>query len=114
MTAAPMDRQDDLACCLVDIGDDIGDQSAQQPLTRAHGDARRIPRGIEVLGKSGKVGHLHGLIGRACACQSSLACLYTAQRRLPALLQLRGDEAIVGIAGGVAALREGGFILSLL
>jgi hypothetical protein len=50
-----MDCQDDLARGLVDIGDDVGDQGAQEPLAGAHADARRVPCGFEVVGKPGKV-----------------------------------------------------------
>jgi hypothetical protein len=32
LAAAPMDRQDDLARRLVDIGDDVGNEGAQEPL----------------------------------------------------------------------------------
>src|SRR5436853_5169449 len=37
-----------------------------------------------------------------------------AKRRLPTLLKLRGDQAIVGITGSVAAFRKRGFVPSLL
>jgi hypothetical protein len=43
-----------------------------------------------------------------------LARLHSAKRRLPALLKLRGDQAIVGIAGSVSPFRERSFIASLL
>ena len=56
LAAAPMDRQDDLARRVIDIGNDIGDKGAQQPLTRAHGHARRVPCGIEIVGQAGEVG----------------------------------------------------------
>ena len=42
--------------CFVDVGDDVGDEGAQEPLTRTHGHARRIPRGIEILGEADEVG----------------------------------------------------------
>ena len=34
LAAAPMDRQDDLARRVIDIGNDVGDQGAQKPLDR--------------------------------------------------------------------------------
>jgi hypothetical protein len=34
LAAAPMDRQDDFARGFVDIGDNVDDQGAQQPLAR--------------------------------------------------------------------------------
>ena len=60
LAAPPMDRQDDLARRLIDIGDDVGDQGAQQPLARAHGHARRVPGGIEIVGQPGEVGRRDG------------------------------------------------------
>ena len=45
LAASPMDRQDHLACCLVDIGNDVGDQGAQEPLAYAH--RRHSLRGTE-------------------------------------------------------------------
>jgi len=43
--------------------------------------------------------------------QSRLARLDATQRRFPAPLELIGDEAIVGILGGITPLRERGFIV---
>ena len=114
LAAAPMDRQDDLARRLVDIGDDVGDQGAQKPLARAHGHAWRIPCGIEIVGQPGEVGRRGGRVRRPHRLQPRLARLDSPKRRLPALLELRGDQAIVGIAGSVAPLRKRGFISSLL
>ena len=42
LAAPPMDRQDDLTHCFIDVGDDVGDEGAQKLLTRAHGDIRRV------------------------------------------------------------------------
>jgi hypothetical protein len=50
LTAAPMDRQNDLTLRLVHVGDDVGHQSAQEPLASAHTDAWRAPGGFEVVG----------------------------------------------------------------
>ena len=60
LTAAPMDRQDDLARRIVDIGDDVGDQRPHEPLARAHRDPRRIPGGIEIFRQARKVGRHDG------------------------------------------------------
>ena len=40
LAAPPMDRQDDLTHRLVDIGDDVCDESTQELLASAHGDVR--------------------------------------------------------------------------
>jgi len=75
LAAAPMDRQDDLARRLVDVGNDVGDKGAQEPLTRAHGHARRVPCGVEIVGKAGEVGRRGGRIRRPHFLQSRLARL---------------------------------------
>ena len=43
-----------------------------------------------------------------------MARFYSAKRRLPTLLKLRGDQAIVRIAGSVTPFRERSFISNLL
>ena len=55
LAASPMDRQDDLACRLIDIGNDVGDKGAQEPLARAHGHARGVPCGIQIVRQVGEV-----------------------------------------------------------
>src|SRR4051812_48094396 len=42
LAAAPMDREDDLARALVDVGDDIRDEGAQKLLAGAHRHAGRV------------------------------------------------------------------------
>jgi hypothetical protein len=44
LTAAPVNRKHHVARHLVDIDDDVDDQSPQQLLAGTHGNARRIPR----------------------------------------------------------------------
>ena len=66
LAASPMDRQDDLARRLVDVGNDVGDEGAKQPLWRAHRHAWRVPCGLEIVGQSGKVGR-RGQPGQASA-----------------------------------------------
>jgi hypothetical protein len=75
LTAAPMDRQDDLARRLVDIDSDVGDKGTQEPLARAHGHARRVPSGIEIVGQANEIGRRSGRIGRLQFLQSRLAHL---------------------------------------
>jgi transposase len=53
LTAAPMDRQDNLARHLINICNDVGDKGAQEPLARAHGHARRVPRSVEIVSQPG-------------------------------------------------------------
>jgi hypothetical protein len=114
LTAAPMDRQNDFVRCLVNIGDDIGDESTQELLTGARGDARSIPSGIEILGKPNEIRRDYAPICSLNLGQSGLARLDTAQRGFPILLQLCRDQPIVWIAGGIAPLRERSLILGLL
>ncbi len=55
LAASPMNRQDDLARRLVNVGDDVGNKGAQELLTSSHCYVWGIPCGIEVVGKPGKV-----------------------------------------------------------
>ena len=91
-----MDYQHDFARRFLDIGDDVGDQGAQELLARAHGHPGRVPSRAEIIGKTGEVGRHDDGIGRAHCLQSCLAGLDAAQRRLPALLELRGDQRLSG------------------
>ena len=101
---------DDLAGRLVDVGDDVGDQRPQQLLARAGRDARRGPRGGEVGGEAGEVRDGSRRIGGVQRREARAAVLHAPQRVLPVLLELRRDQAVVGIAGRVAALRQAGFV----
>jgi hypothetical protein len=86
-----MDRQNDLARLLVHIGNDVGYERAEKSLASAHRYARRVPCGFEILGQAGEVGHGGRWVRRAHPLQSRLARLDATQRRLPTLLELRGD-----------------------
>ena len=86
-----MDRQDDLAWRLIDVGNDVGDKGAQEPLSRAHGHAWGIPCGIEIVRQVGEVRRHDGRVGRPHRLQPRLARLDATERRLPALLELRRD-----------------------
>ncbi len=114
LTAAPMDRQNDFARCLVNISDDIGNEGTQELLTGARGDAGGVPSSIQIIGKADKVGQNNVVIGSLCGSQSGLARLDATKHCFPALLQLYGDEPITWIAGGIASLRERSLILGLL
>ncbi|KWC46448.1 hypothetical protein WL51_29490 [Burkholderia ubonensis] len=112
--ALPVNRENDFTRRLVHVCDYIDDQRPNQLLAHAHGDAWSIPGGIEVFGELRKVRSSDRCRRCARSLQARLAGLYTTQRRFPILLQLRGDQTVIGIAGGVAALCQRGFVLSLL
>jgi Transposase IS66 family len=65
LTASPMDRQDDLALRLVDVGDDVGDKGAEQALAGTHGHVRCVPGGIEVVCEPREVGCRGGRVGHS-------------------------------------------------
>jgi hypothetical protein len=109
-----MDCQDDLARPVVNVGDDVDDERPQKALASPHGHARRIPCGIEILGQPGEVGGSGGRVKHPRRLQLRLARLEATKCHLPALLELRGDEAIIGIAGSIAPLRQRGLISGLL
>src|ERR1700741_3582672 len=109
-----MDCQDDLARRLVDVSNDVGDQGSQKPLARARGYAWRVPCGIEIVRQVGEVWRHAGRFRCPHRLQPRLARLDATERRLPTLLKLRGDQAIVRITGSVAPFRKRGFISSLL
>ena len=64
LTAAPVDGQDDFARGVIDVSDDVHDEGAQQSLPCAHADTWRIPGGIQISRKPGKVGRRSGFLGR--------------------------------------------------
>jgi hypothetical protein len=99
LAASPMDRQNDLACLLVDISDDVDNESPEEALASTHGHAGCVPCGFEIVGKSGEVGFSGGRVRRPHRLQSRLASLHATERGFPALLKLRSDQAIIGIAG---------------
>ena len=114
LTASPMDRQDDLAGLVVDIGEDIGDQGAHDALAGTHGYARRVPRGLQVRSEACQIGDASLRVGGLHRVEPHFACLDALERRLLALLELGGDQAIVRIAGGIAPLGKRGLVAGLL
>src|SRR5437868_5858755 len=70
--------------------------------------------GFEVVGQPGEVRHDSRRVRYSHCFQPGLACRYSPQRRFPALLELRGDQPIVGIAGSIAPLGERGLVAGLL
>ena len=114
LAAFPVDHEHDFARIFVDIGDDVRDQGTHKPLAGAHAHARRVPGGLEITGKTGEVGRIWRRIRRILRGQAGFTRRHPMQRRLPALLQLCGDEAIIGVAGRVAPLRKPRLVLRLL
>ena len=114
LTATPMDREDDLARLVVYINDDIGDQCPQKSLTRTHRNSTSVPGRRQIVRQVresiGSDLYIRGLFGELARLElvDAPKCL------LPALLQLRSDEAVVGIACRVAPFCESGFVASLL
>ena len=114
LAASPMDREDDFARFMIDIGDNVGNQSSQQLLTGAHADFGSVPRRRQLTGQVGKGirSYLDSL-----GLFSELACfqrLDALQGLLPVLFKLCRDETIVGIACRITALRKTGLIAGLL
>src|SRR5215217_7539831 len=88
--------------------------SAMISTTRERRSCWRVPGSAEIVRKTGEVGRHDAGIRRPRCLQPRLAGFDAAQRRLPALLELRGDQSIIGIAGGIAPFRERGFVSRLL
>jgi hypothetical protein len=108
-----MDREDDFARFIIDIGDNVGNQGSQQLLTGAHVDFGSVPRRRQLACQVGKCIRSYfdslGLF-RELACFQLLDAL---QGLLPAFLKLCRNETVVGIAGCITALRETGLIAGL-
>ena len=113
LAASPMDREDDFARFMIDIGDNVGNQSSQQLLTGAHADFGSVPRRRQLTCQVGKGIRSYldslGLFGEL-ACFHLLDAL---QGLLPAFLKLCRNKTIVGIAGRITALREACLITGL-
>ena len=114
LTTAPMDREEDLARSLVVLSDDVGNERAQQLLARPHRYARRVPGCLQVFCQPSKVGRRGGKVRPLHSVQSRLTGLHMLKRCFPAFFQLCCNQSIVGIASGVAPLRERGLIPGLL
>jgi hypothetical protein len=109
-----MDREYDLAHRIVDIDDDIGDQRAEQMLASAHRHIGRVPSRGQIGCQICEGTRIDLDVGWSFNRWPRFHIPYAAERRLPVLLQLRGDEAIIRIAGSVTTLRETGFVAGLL
>jgi len=102
----PVNDQNDLAGFVVDVRDDVLDQGTYETLARAHGRTRRVPRGGEIRGETREVRRIGRRLRHRLGDEPRRTGFRPAQRRLPVLLQLRGNQAIVRIAGSVTPLRE--------
>ena len=105
LATLPVDDEHDLPSCLVDIDDDLSDQCPHQSLARPHRSSRRLPCRREIIGQSSEVRTHIVDIGDLYSIEPLPATLDTLQRSLPRLLQLRRDQAIVGVASGIAYRR---------
>jgi transposase len=114
LTAPPVNRQDDVASHLVDVDNDVSDKGAKELLPGSHGDARRVPCGIEVLREIGEIRRHSGLVDNLYGLESRLAGFYPSERLFPALLELGSNQPVVWVAGGVAALRQRSLVSGLL
>jgi hypothetical protein len=115
LAAAPVNGQHDVARLLIDVDDNLDDQAAHELLARTHGDAGCVPGRREILRKIGEGAGVELDLLLLWARLAGLQALDPAQRHLPpGLLELGGDEPVVGIAGGIAALRQPGLVARLL
>src|SRR5215472_8993031 len=86
-----MDRQDDLAGCVIHIGDDVGDQRRN-----SRWRVRMVTAGaFHAASRSSAKPVKSGGTTETAPPPAGLAGLDAAQCRLPALLKLSGDQTIV-------------------
>lgn len=112
LPALPMDGELNFLRIFVGGCDNIFDQCAQKPLPEAHVDIGIGPRCLEIMGQAREVRHI-ALIGLSIV-EPRLAGLDAAKRRFPALLELRGNQSVIGITGSIAPLGQRGFVAGLL
>ena len=60
LAAAPMNRDNDVASRLIDVGDDVDDLCTHQLLARTGGHGRGLPGGLEVLRQSHQIAARYG------------------------------------------------------
>src|SRR5262249_49159482 len=72
------------------------------------------PCGVEIVRQTREARRRDAGVRPLHGVQPGLTGLYSTKRHLPALLKLRGDQAIVGIPGTVAPSPERRFVASLL
>jgi hypothetical protein len=78
LAALPVDHHDDFACRVIDVDDNVLDQSTNQALSGAHGRSWRGPGRREVSGEVGEVRRLRGLVAPLFGIQSRLAGFHPA------------------------------------
>ena len=114
LTTFPMNGQNDLALCLIDVGDDVGDKRAQELLTTAHINLRRSPSGLEVGREPHKIRGWCSEIKLSRFDQARLVLGHPSEGSFPALFKLRGDQPVVRVASCVAAFGKRCLVASLL
>ena len=83
-------------------------------LTSPHRHIGRVPGRGQIVGQTGEAARVD-LDGRwAFDRLARFQIPHATQRGLPVLLQLRGDQTVVGIAGSIAAFGETDLVASLL
>ena len=114
LAPSPMDREDDFARFIIDIGDNVDNQGSQQLLTGAHADFGSVPRRQQLACQIGK--GIRSYLDRLGLFSdlASFQLLDALQGLLPAFFKLCRNETVVGIACRITALRETGLIAGLL
>ena len=99
-----MDGQDDIARVVIDVRHNV--RRAQQLLTAAHIDTRRIPSGLEVRARPVKSGIASTGSTRWTSLSRASQGLHAPERGFPAPLELGCYKPVLRVAGGIAALGE--------
>ena len=114
LATMPVDDQDDLARLLVDVNHDVLHQGSQQLLTSSRRHSGCVPSGVEIIGQAAEVGRRGVGLRSLQAGELALAGLHPLQSSLPALLQLRSDQPVVWVAGGVTPFGKRRVVAGLL
>ncbi|MER8731788.1 hypothetical protein NKH28_18405 [Mesorhizobium sp. M1227] len=102
LASMPVDRQDHVARMVIDIRHDVLDERAQQLLTTAHVDTRRIPGGLEILGKAREVRNRVDRLHTLDFAQPGLAGPHAPERGFPTPLELDRNKPVLRVAGRFA------------
>ncbi|MER8701655.1 hypothetical protein [Mesorhizobium sp. M1273] len=99
LASMAVDGQDHVARIVIDIRHDVLDERAQQLLTTAHVDTRRIPGGLEILGEAREVRNRVDRLRTLDFAQPGLAGLHAPERGFqllsswPAISRFSGSQA---------------------
>ena len=115
LPAAPMDHEYDISGLVVDINDDLVNQSSDESLLGPHLRRRRSPHPLKVGGQSQEslLGDFRNFLSRGSR-KACFALPETRQCRVPPSLELGGDQPIVRIHRLVTPRRELDLVLGLL